>query len=317
MKRIVWCAAFAIAALGCGVPRSQYDAAVADADKAKTACDDKLKASRSETQKEIDDLKAKLAEAESKADASSEATRGELDELRKQKAAAEARARLFEEFVAKFKKMIDSGKLDITVRRGQIVLALGTDILFDTGKTEIKPEGRAALGEVADALKSVAGRRFQVAGHTDNLSIKTVQFPSNWELSTARAVEVVKLLVERGVKSDALSAAGYAEFDPAQSNAGDKGRSRNRRIEIVIVPNIEELVKMPEIGAKVKEQRAKEPGAGATEGTEATPPPKEPTPPPAAAKPKQPLPPPPPASATATGKPPAPPPPKPPAKPKK
>src|SRR6185369_7342950 len=106
-----------------------------------------------------------------------------------QKAAAEARLKLFEDFLAKFKKMIEAGKLDITVRRGQIVLALGTDILFDTGKTEIKPEGKAALSEVADVLKGVAGRRFQVSGHTDNVPIgkTTKEFASNWELSTGRA----------------------------------------------------------------------------------------------------------------------------------
>lgn len=178
--------------------------------------------------------------------------------------------------------MIDAGKLDITVRRGQIVLALGTDILFDTGKTEIKDDGRAALSEVAEALKTVSGRRFQVAGHTDTLPIKTKDFPSNWELSTARAVAVVKLLSEKGVRSDVLSAAGYAEFDPANSNANEKGRTKNRRIEIVIVPNIEELIKMPEIrressdGKEPSKEQAKEPSK-----------PKSPAP---APKPKEPAP---------------------------
>lgn len=221
---------------GCGVPQSQHDAAVADANRATASCEEKLAI----TQKEIDTLKAQLASDD-------EASRIERDELRKQKEAAEARLKLFDEFIAKFRKMIDAGKLDITVRRGQIVLALGTDILFDTGKTEIKDDGKAALAEVAEALKSVSGRRFQVSGHTDTLPIKTKEFPSNWELSTARAVAVVKLLVEKGVKPDAVSAAGYAEFDPASSNATDKGRTKNRRIEIVVVPNIEELVKMPEL----------------------------------------------------------------------
>lgn len=216
---------------------------MADANRAKSACEEKLAAA----QKEVDALKGQLADAEGKASANDEATRAELDELKKQKAAAEARLKLFDEFLAKFKKMIDAGKLDITVRRGQIVLALGTDILFDTGKTEIKDDGKAALAEVAEALKTVSGRRFQVAGHTDTVPIKTKEFPSNWELSTARAVAVVKLLNDKGVKSDALSAAGYAEFDPASPNTTDKGRQKNRRIEIVLVPNIDELVKMPEI----------------------------------------------------------------------
>jgi chemotaxis protein MotB len=243
---------------------------MADANKAKTQCEEKLTAA----QKEVDTLKGQLAEAEGKASANDEATKAELEELKKQKAAAEARLKLFDEFLAKFKKMIDAGKLDITVRRGQIVLALGTDILFDTGKTEIKDDGKAALAEVAEALKTVSGRRFQVAGHTDTVPIKTKEFPSNWELSTARAVAVVKLLNDKGVKADALSAAGYAEFDPANPNTTDKGKQKNRRIEIVLVPNIDELVKMPEI------KKEKDPNAPPPEKKEPPPKPKQPPPPP-------------------------------------
>jgi chemotaxis protein MotB len=96
--------------------------------------------------------------------------------------------------------------------------------------------------------------------------IKTKELGSNWELSSARALAVIKLLLEKGVRPDVLSAAGYAEFDPAQSNTSDKGRAKNRRIEIVIVPNIEDLVKMPELGK-------------AKEGVPPLPKPKEPTPP--------------------------------------
>jgi chemotaxis protein MotB len=235
-----------LAAAACGIPQTQYDAAVADGRKAKTECDAKI----AEMRKDNDELAAKLNAAEGRSAAADEATRAELEELRAQKAAAEARLKLFEDFLSKFRKMIEAGKLDITVRRGQIVLALGTDILFDMGKTEIKPDGVATLGDLADALKGISGRRFQVAGHTDNLPIKRKEYPSNWELSTARAVEVVKLLVDKGVKPASLSAAGYAQYDPLQSNANEKGRAKNRRIEIVIVPNIEDLVKMPEVGAK-------------------------------------------------------------------
>ncbi len=226
-------------ALGCGIPKSEYDAAVADQQK-------KAQADHDAEEKQIADLRTKIQELEGKP-STDEETRAELEELRAQKAAADARGKLLDDFVKKFQKMIDAGKLDITTRRGQIVLALATDVLFDPGKTEIKPEGKTALDEVAGALKGVAGRRFQVAGHTDTFPIKTKEFPSNWELSTARAVAVVKLLIAAGVKADELSAAGYAEFDPAQNNSNDKGRSKNRRIEIVLVPNIEELVKMPEL----------------------------------------------------------------------
>jgi chemotaxis protein MotB len=234
MKKIVF--SLALAAMACGVPKSQYDALQAQEQKEKTDAD-----------KEIADLKAKISELEGKSGQLDEQTKKELEELRAQKAQAEARAKLFDDFVQKFKSMIDAGKLDIATRHGRIVLALATDVLFDEGKTEIKPEGKTAITEVANALKGVTGRHFQVAGHTDTFPIHNKEFPSNWELSTARAVAVVKLLVEKGVKADQLSAAGYAEFDPSQSNASDKGRSKNRRIEIVLVPNIEELVKIPEL----------------------------------------------------------------------
>jgi len=293
----------------CGVPKSQYDAAVADGAKSKTECEQRASAAQAELQKQIDDLKSKLAEAESKADATSQATRGELEELRRQKAAAEQRAKLFEEFIAKFKKMIDAGKLAITVRHGQIVLALGTDILFDTGKTEIKPEGQAALAEVADALKTVGGRRFQVSGHTDNVPIKTKEFPSNWELSTARAVAVVKLLLDHGVKADSLSAAGYAEFDPSTANANERGRSKNRRIEIVVVPNIEELVRMPELAGKTEGAGPGDqaPGAASTStSTSSSPAPSTPSTPPAPTATEKPPPPPPPPAKPRSPKPPKP-----------
>ena len=237
----------ALAATACGIPKSQYD-----------ALSQKEQNEKSDADKKIAELEARIATLEGKPSGDAEA-KAELEELRKQKEAADARAKLFDDFVQKFKSMVDAGKLDITTRRGQIVLALATDVLFDPGKTEIKPEGKAALGEVAAALKTVAGRRFQVAGHTDTFPIHTKEFPSNWELSTARAVAVVKLLVKEGVKADALSAAGYAEFDPSHANGTDRGRAKNRRIEIVLVPNIEELVKMPELKLEQHEHAAPPP----------------------------------------------------------
>jgi chemotaxis protein MotB len=91
-------------------------------------------------------------------------------------------------------------------------------------------------------------RSFQVAGHTDSLPIKKKgEFTSNWELSTERAVVVVKFLAQQGVSSNVLSAAGYGEFDPIASNGDNSGRAKNRRIEISLVPNIEELISAPEL----------------------------------------------------------------------
>jgi chemotaxis protein MotB len=170
-----------------------------------------------------------------------------LDELRKAQAAAEARAQLFQQFVQKLKKMIDAGQLKVATRAGRLVIQLPNDVLFDSGQTAIKPAGKDALGQLAKVLVTVRGRAFQVAGHTDNVPIQTARFPSNWELSTARAVEVVKLLIAQGQDPHALSASGYGEFDPIATNDSQEGRAKNRRIELTLQPNLDELVAAPQI----------------------------------------------------------------------
>lgn len=164
-----------------------------------------------------------------------------LEELRRQKAAAEARAATFRGLVQRLKAMIDAGTIKVTIRNGRMLLALPNDVLFDSGKTAVKEDGKTALREVAQVLASITDRRFVVAGHTDNVPIKTSRFPSNWELSTARAVEVTRLLIESGMNPDVLAAAGYGEFDPVAPNDTNENKAQNRRIEIVLEPNLSDL----------------------------------------------------------------------------
>jgi chemotaxis protein MotB len=187
---------------------------------------------------------ALLAEKGGLASALSDA-KARLEELRRAQAAAAARAQLYKEVLAKFQKMIDAGQLRIALRNGRMVIQLANDVLFDSGHTEIKPAGQQALAQVAVIFKSIGDRKFQVAGDTDNVPIHSERFPSNWELSTARAVEVVRFLIAQGVRPDVLSAAGYGEFDPVASNDDASSRARNRRIEITLQPNIDELVAVP------------------------------------------------------------------------
>jgi chemotaxis protein MotB len=168
-----------------------------------------------------------------------------LDELRRAQDAAEARARQFKQLVMKFQHMIDAGQLKVALRNGHMVIQLANDVLFDSGRTDIKPTGQVAIKQVAVILKTIPDRHFQVAGDTDNVPIQTSLFPSNWELSTRRAVEVVRLLVAQGLRPEALSAAGYGEFDPIAPNDTAQNRQRNRRIEITLEPNINELVAVP------------------------------------------------------------------------
>lgn len=168
-----------------------------------------------------------------------------LEELRRAQAAAENRAKLFRSLALKLKKMVDSGELSIQLREGRMVLTLPNDVLFDSGKAKLKPAGKKAVQQVAAVLSTVGERDFQVAGHTDNEPIRISGYSSNWHLSTARALEVVSLLEELRLPPKHLSAAGYGEFDPVADNGSAEGRSKNRRIEITLQPNIEELVAVP------------------------------------------------------------------------
>ena len=94
---------------------------------------------------------------------------------------------------------------------------------------------------IRDRLSTIPERRFQVEGHTDNVPIKTAQFPSNWELAAARALIVTKTMVEAGLPGERVSAASFGESKPAVSNDTPDGKAQNRRIEIVVVPDLSTL----------------------------------------------------------------------------
>jgi chemotaxis protein MotB len=172
-------------------------------------------------------------------------TRERVEQLARAQAAAETRARLYRDLAVRLKKMTDAGDLSIMLREGRMVLELPNDVLFASGQVDIKPRGKAALKELAFVLKALDGRRFQVAGHTDNVPIDTDRYRSNWELSTQRGVEVVRFLIGQGVSPNVLAAAGYGEFDPLVANDNDKNRAKNRRIEITLQPNVDEIVAVP------------------------------------------------------------------------
>ncbi len=116
-----------------------------------------------------------------------------------------------------------------------LVVSLGEIGFFDSGSDEIKPEGKALLDAIATSLVSLENQ-IRVEGHTDNVPIRTSRFPSNWELSTARATTIVAYLIDNfGLHPDQMSAAGYAEFRPVAGNDSPEGRARNRRVDIVVM----------------------------------------------------------------------------------
>jgi chemotaxis protein MotB len=164
-----------------------------------------------------------------------------IQQLRDRKSRAEARLQTFRTMLERFRNMIASGKLRVRIVRGRMVVELAENILFDSGRADLKEAGQAALVEVAEVLKTIGNRDFQIAGHTDNIPIHSHRYRSNWELSTARAVTVTRYLAEQGVPRERLSAAGHAETQPVASNETPEGRQLNRRIVIVLMPNLDEL----------------------------------------------------------------------------
>ncbi|MFS8572384.1 MAG: OmpA family protein [Clostridia bacterium] len=116
-----------------------------------------------------------------------------------------------------------------------IVIHFTDRVLFDTGRAEIKPEAREVLQAVAVELAKLP-HHIRVEGHTDNVPIHNERFPSNWELSTARAVTVLRFLIQvGGLDPGRLSAVGYGEYRPIASNDTPEGRARNRRVDIVLL----------------------------------------------------------------------------------
>ncbi len=128
------------------------------------------------------------------------------------------------------------------MRHGRMVVKLPASVLFPSGSAELSKDGFGAVAAVAHILRQFPDRQFEVAGHTDAIAVSpTSPFKTNLELSAARAVTVAQALEKGGMNAAHLSAAGYAEFQPVASNRSEAGRQENRRIEIVLVPNLAEL----------------------------------------------------------------------------
>ena len=129
--------------------------------------------------------------------------------------------------------------MSVTIDRGRMVIQLPQDILFQSGSATLGAEGRSVISQVGSVLADFDDRRFQVEGHTDDVPISTERFPSNWELSSARALAVVRLLTAQGVAPENVSGAAFGEHQPRASNDDRASRALNRRIEIVMLPNLD------------------------------------------------------------------------------
>ncbi|MEM6994491.1 MAG: OmpA family protein [Myxococcota bacterium] len=164
-----------------------------------------------------------------------------LAELRRRRAASERRVAAYRDLLGRFQALIDSGALQVKIIDGRMVVQMQTDVLFSSGSATLSADGAQAVADVAAVLAEIPDRRYQVEGHTDNVPISTKKYPSNWELASARALNVVQAMVGAGLSPKRVSAASFSEYRPTAANDSADAKAKNRRIEIVVVPNLEDL----------------------------------------------------------------------------
>lgn len=216
---------------------------VADLTKAK----DKLSADNKELEKVLkaksDTLSQNITELRQKVADLEDENAGLEDEVATLQQAKEEKvqevSKTYEDLLDKMKQEISQGQVTISELKGKLTVNMVDAILFDSGKAEVKAEGLTVLQKVVDILKNVKDKAIRIEGHTDNIQIGGAlarKYPTNWELSAARAINVTRYLQQQGIDPANLVAAAYGEFKPVADNATEEGRAKNRRIEIVLVP---------------------------------------------------------------------------------
>jgi chemotaxis protein MotB len=200
------------------------------------SADSELAALRRANEEDLAGLKARLAEID-------EERRRHLEELQVVSDTLAVRdselaaLRSANERVMDDLKGLQSEQVKLREEAGQIILTFVDKILFESGKADLEERGKTALRAVAGVLIKHPERMIQIAGHTDTVPISSARFPSNWELSAARAVGVLRFLMEAepALAARRFVASGYGEHKPVASNATPEGRAENRRVEIVIL----------------------------------------------------------------------------------
>ncbi|MEK8022799.1 MAG: OmpA family protein [Candidatus Hydrogenedentota bacterium] len=177
-------------------------------------------------QAEVDELKRLREEAQKLA--------VEAAEVKERAQAAEKER---DEIRSELQKFIDIGGVGVDVTPDGVMITMRDAILFDSGKSDLKTGATEILTKISQILAKNKARDIRVAGHTDNAPIKTAEFPSNWELSAARAISVLNKLSDVSrIPKQKFVAMGFGEYRPVADNASPDGKARNRRVEIYLVP---------------------------------------------------------------------------------
>lgn len=256
-------AVLALAALmgGCGYGQEEWDQKVRENEElrnqltAQQQAQKKCDADYADALHEVDELKSKLQERGLTLDnlsADLERQRKALEEYQLRLDQLDQIRKRFELLKGKLEALSKLG-LKVDVRDNRMLIALPGDVLFASGRADLTPEGEAILRQVAEVVRNdrdLAQREFQVAGHTDSQPLRGGRYKDNWGLSAMRAQSVLVFLTTPtdkqggGLDQKNWSAAGYADTDPIASNDDDAGRQKNRRVELVVMPNVEEMLNL-------------------------------------------------------------------------
>jgi len=195
-----------------------------------------LKAKSDSLSKMISDLREKNAGL----DKENESLKESIVNLKKAKEEeVKTVSKTYESLMQEMKGEIAQGQITITELKGKLTLDVVDKILFASGEAEVKPEGLAVLKRVIEILKDVQDKVIRIEGHTDNVKIGGAlakKYPSNWELSAARALNVARYLQKQGIDPTLLAAVAYGEYKPIADNGTPEGRAKNRRIAIILQP---------------------------------------------------------------------------------
>jgi chemotaxis protein MotB len=257
LRRFVLPIVLAASTVACGYSQEEWDQKVRENESlrnqlgAQRKAHEKCETDYAAALHEVEDLKQKLRERGVNLDNLSQSLDQERRALEDYKRRAEQLAQIqkrFETLRAKLQQLTSLG-LKVEVRDNRMLIQLPGDVLFDSGSDKLKPKGKEILAAVAQVVRGdadLAKREFQVAGHTDNKPLKGGAFQDNWGLSAMRARSVVAFLTssEGGLDPKNLSAAGYGDTDPVANNETDEGREKNRRVELVVMPNVEEMLNL-------------------------------------------------------------------------
>jgi chemotaxis protein MotB len=221
------------AALKTRFNRLTEDAAVLTSDKKQL--EGILKAKSDTLSKSISELRQQLAELK----VENKKLNDDVAELQKAKEEkVKEVSGTYEQLLANMKNEIAKGQVTISELKGKLTVNMEAAILFDSGRADVKPEGLDILNKMVETLKKVSDKAIRIEGHTDVVQISgglARIFPTNWELSAARAINVTKFLQQQGIDPQNLSATAFAEHKPVADNSTREGRAKNRRIEITLV----------------------------------------------------------------------------------